>query len=310
MSPRAGSAATGSPGRPSPTNFTQTSQTFEGLCDLSNKAASSGTLERLQQAEQSPTAFKPVQRGSESPHSQPPANRTESPKSLQAMNGDPPAQTGSSNSFITEAPPSSPEDHSRIGPLNLSKKLETNPAATYGPMYASNAQADTLQDLPLNLSVKDLCNAWAPRPALPGPPQGAEPAATPKTETKGSEDRTSRVETPQDKAHSRTTPDVHTEDSSDEQKQTAAVALCQLAAYSPGNVRVADEEGTVQEPTRQDVPTLSATENLEAQCDLRPKGQKRTSQRDTGKSQQGTKKPKLNDPVPRVLTLRRRTRVS
>lgn len=230
--------------------------------------------------------------------------------SLQAMNGDPPAQTGSSNSFITEAPPSSPEDHSRIGPLNLSKKLETNPAATYGPMYASNAQADTLQDLPLNLSVKDLCNAWAPRPALPGPPQGAEPAATPKTETKGSEDRTSRVETPQDKAHSRTTPDVHTEDSSDEQKQTAAVALCQLAAYSPGNVRVADEEGTVQEPTRQDVPTLSATENLEAQCDLRPKGQKRTSQRDTGKSQQGTKKPKLNDPVPRVLTLRRRTRVS
>nr|BAC27080.1 unnamed protein product [Mus musculus] len=310
MSPRAGSAATGSPGRPSPTNFTQTSQTLEGLCDLSNKAASSGTLERLQQAEQSPTAFKPVQRGSESPHSQPPANRTESPKSLQAMNGDPPAQTGSSNSFITEAPPSSPEDHSRIGPLNLSKKLETNPAATYGPMYASNAQADTLQDLPLNLSVKDLCNAWAPRPALPGPPQGAEPAATPKTETKGSEDRTSRVETPQDKAHSRTTPDVHTEDSSDEQKQTAAVALCQLAAYSPGNVRVADEEGTVQEPTRQDVPTLSATENLEAQCDLRPKGQKRTSQRDTGKSQQGTKKPKLNDPVPRVLTLRRRTRVS
>lgn len=310
MSPRAGSAATGSPGRPSPTNFTQTSQTFEGLCDLSNKAASSGTLERLQQAEQSPTAFKPVQRGSESPHSQPPANRTESPKSLQAMNGDPPAQTGSSNSFITEAPPSSPEDHSRIGPLNLSKKLETNPAATYGPMYASNAQADTLQDLPLNLSVKDLCNAWAPRPALPGPPQGAEPAATPKTETKGSEDRTSRVETPQDKAHSRTTPDVHTEDSSDEQKQTAAVALCQLAAYSPGNVRVADEEGTAQEPTRQDVPTLSATENLEAQCDLRPKGQKRTSQRDTGKSQQGTKKPKLNDPVPRVLTLRRRTRVS
>lgn len=231
--------------------------------------------------------------------------------SLQAMNSDPPAQTGSSTSFITEAPPSSPEDHSRIGPLNLSKKLETNPAATYGPMYASNTQADTLQDLPLNLSVKDPCNAWAPRPALAGPPQGAEPAAAPKTETEGSEDRTSRAETPQDKAHSRTAPDVHTEDSSDEQKQTAAVALCQLAAYSPGNnVRVADEEGTAQEPARQDVPTLSATENPEAQSDLRPKGQKRTGQRDAGKSQQGTKKPKLNDTVPRVLTLRRRTRVS
>lgn len=315
MSPRAGSAATGSPGRPSPTNFTQTSQTFEGLCDLSNKAASSGALERLQQPEQSPTAFKPVQRGSESPHSQPPASRTESPKSLQAVNSDPPAQTGSSTSFITEAPPSSPEDHSRIGPLNLSKKPETNPAATYGPMYASNAQADPLgfsglQDLPLNLSVKDPCNAWAPRPALPGPPQGAEPPVPPKTETKGSEDRTSHVETEQDEAHSRTTPDVHTVDSSDEQKQTAAVALCQLAAYSPGNVRVGDEESLAQESTHREVPTLSSTENQEAQCDLRPKGQKRTSQRDAGKSQQGTKKPKLNDTVPRVLTLRKRTRVS
>ncbi|XP_055448637.1 zinc finger protein 750 [Psammomys obesus] len=315
MSPRAGTAATGSPGRPSPTNFTQTSQTFEGLCDLSNKATSSGTLERLQQPEQSPTGCKPVQRNSESPRSQLPANRTESPKSLQAMNSDPPAHIGSSTSLITEAPPSSPEDHSRIAPLNLSKKLETSPATTYGPMYAGNAQADAqsisgLQDLPLNLSVKDPCNAWAPRPVLPGPAQGAEPAAVLKAETEGSEDRTSRVETQQDKVHSRTTPDVHTVDSSDEQKQTAAVALCQLAAYSPGNVRVGDEENTAQESTCQDRTTLSSTENQGAQCDLRPKAQKRTSQRDAGRSQQGTKKPKLNETAPRVLTLRKRTRVS
>ncbi|XP_057630409.1 zinc finger protein 750 [Chionomys nivalis] len=315
MSPRAGSAATGSPGRPSPTNFTQTSQTFEGLCDLSNKAASSGTPERLQQPEQSPTAFKPVQRGSESPQSQPPANRTESPKCLQVMNSDSPAQTGTSTSLIKEAPPSSPEDHSRISPLNLSKKLEINPAATYGPMYVDNAQADALgfsglQDLPLNLSVKDPCNAWAPRPVFPSPPQGAEPAAALKTETKGSEDRTSPVETQEDKAHGRTAPDAHTVDSSDEQKQTAAVALCQLAAYSPGKVRVGDEEGTAQESTGQDVPTLGSMENQGAQCDLRPKGQKRTSQRDAAKSQQGTKKPRLKDTIPRVLTLRKRTRVS
>ncbi|EGW13205.1 Protein ZNF750 [Cricetulus griseus] len=231
------------------------------------------------------------------------------------MNSDSPTQIGTSSSLITEEPPSSPEDHSRIAPLNLSKKLETNPAATYGSMYVDNAQADTLgfsglQDLPLNLSVKDSCNAWAPRPVFPSPPQGAEPAAAPKTETKGSEGRTSHVETQQDKAHSRTTPDVHTVDSSEEQKQTAAVALCQLAAYSPGNVRVGDDESTAQESTCQEVPTHSSTENQGAQCDLRPKGQKRTSQRDAGKSQQGTKKPKLNDTVPRVLTLRKRTRVS
>lgn len=231
------------------------------------------------------------------------------------MKSDPPAQTGSSTSLITEALPSSPEDHSRIGPLNLSKKTETSPTATYGPMYAGNAQADALgitglQDLPLNLSVKDPCNAWAPRPILPGPPQGAEPAAVLKAETESSEDRTGRVETQQDKAHSRTTPDVHTVDSSDEQKQTAAVALCQLAAYSPGNVRVGDEENTAQESSCQNGTTLSSTENQGAQCDLRPKAQKRTSQRDAGKSQQGTKKPKLNETAPRVLTLRKRTRVS
>uniref|UniRef100_A0A8C6QZ37 Zinc finger protein 750 n=1 Tax=Nannospalax galili TaxID=1026970 RepID=A0A8C6QZ37_NANGA len=307
MSPRAGSAATGSPGRPSPTNFTQTSQTCEGLCDLSNKAAASGTLERLQQPEQSPTTFKPVQRSAECPHSQPPGNRAESPKSPQARNGDPPAQT-TSTSLITEAPPSSPEDHSKIGPLNLSKKSETNPAVNPGPMYAGSAQ---LQDLPLNLSVKDPCNAWAPKPVLPSPPQSTEPAAAaaPKTKIDGSRDRPSHVELQQDKKASKKAPETRMVDSSEEQKQTAAVALCQLAAYSPGNVRVGDGERTAQESTCQDVPTLSSTENQGTQCDLKPKGQKRTSQRDAGKSQQGTKKPKLNDTVPRVFTLRRRTRV-
>uniref|UniRef100_A0A8C5P1K6 Zinc finger protein 750 n=1 Tax=Jaculus jaculus TaxID=51337 RepID=A0A8C5P1K6_JACJA len=302
MSPRAGSAATGSPGRPSPTNFMQTSQTCEGLCDLSNKAASSGTLERLQQPEQSPTAFKPIQRSTECSHFQPPANRTESPKSLQDMNGDPSAQT-ESTSLITEVPPSSPEEYSKISPLNLSKKSETNPAASHGPMYSGS-----LQDLPLNLSVKDTCNSWTQRPILPSPPQATEPAAA-ATEKKGSADGSSHVES-QDKDPSKKVPSAHMVDSSDEQKQTAAVALCQLAAYSPGNVQVGDGEPTAQESNRQDVHTLSSTENQGAQCGLKPKGQKRTSQRDAGKSQQGTKKPKPNNMVPRVFTLRKRTRVS
>lgn len=79
MSPRAGSAATGSPGRPSPTNFTQTSQPCMGLCNHSDKAASS-TLGRLQQSEQSLTAFKPVKKTTKCPHSQAPENRDESSK--------------------------------------------------------------------------------------------------------------------------------------------------------------------------------------------------------------------------------------
>lgn len=79
MSPRAGSAATGSPGRPSPTNFTQTSQPCAGLCSLSDKPASSA-LGRLHQPEHSLTAFKPVKKSTECPHSQALENRDESAK--------------------------------------------------------------------------------------------------------------------------------------------------------------------------------------------------------------------------------------
>lgn len=193
-------------------------------------------------------------------------------------------------------------------------------------MYQGGPQAETasfseLQDLPLNLSVKDPCNAQAPRPAFPGRPRAAEPAAAvpQKTGTEGSEDGPSHPETkpgsldgdgapptgPGEEA-----PDARAVDSSEEQKQTAAVALCQLAAYSPGNIRVGDGDAAAPEPAcQQDTPTLSSMESQEAQCDLRPKGQKRTSQRDAGKSQQGAKKAKLQDTA-RVFTLRRRARVS
>lgn len=79
MSPRAGSAATGSPGRPSPTNFTQTSQPCAGLGGPSDKPPF-GTLGRLQQPERSLTAFKPIMKSTEHPHSQALENRDNSPK--------------------------------------------------------------------------------------------------------------------------------------------------------------------------------------------------------------------------------------
>ncbi|XP_063455583.1 zinc finger protein 750 [Pan paniscus] len=78
MSPRAGSAATGSPGRPSPTDFMQTSQTCEGLYDLSNKAASSA-LGRLYPPEQSLTAFRPVKKSTECLPAQAAETTAESP---------------------------------------------------------------------------------------------------------------------------------------------------------------------------------------------------------------------------------------
>ncbi|XP_003786076.1 zinc finger protein 750 [Otolemur garnettii] len=323
MSPRAGSAATGSPGRPSPTNFTQTHQVCEGLCDLSNRAAPS-TLERLCQPEQSPTAFKPIKKSTEDPHgAQAPTRRARSPKSLCAMDGDTLKQTGSA-SLLAEVSPSSPEDSSRMGPLNLSKKPETKLVAAKGPVYqGSSPVAPTgfaeLQDLPLNLSVRDPCNAPAARPAVPTQPPGADlAAAAQETETETSGDG-SHTETKQgtlganealSTSSTHQAPDTPTADSIEEQKQTAAVALCQLAAYSPGNGQVGDGEPTGQEAASlQDTSTLSSTEGQEAPCDLRPKGQKRTSQRDTGRSQQGPKKVKPSDTA-RVLTLRKRARLS
>uniref|UniRef100_A0A8D0VGA7 Zinc finger protein 750 n=1 Tax=Sus scrofa TaxID=9823 RepID=A0A8D0VGA7_PIG len=264
MSPRAGSAATGSPGRPSPTNFTQTSQP----CPPGG----------LHPPEQSLTGFKPIQKSLEGPHPQEPETRDASPQSLEAMNTATPAP----------APPS-PEDGPRTAPLNLSKKQEAEPAAEHAAAYGGFAEP---QEVPLNLSVKDPCNA---RPSVHSPPRRAE-AATP-------------APTPRqpDPSGSTEAGDARTTDS-DEQKQTAAVALCQLAAYSPGKVCRGEGEPEAREPAARE-PAPRSLESREAPCDLRPKGPKRTSPRDAGKSQQGTKKAKPGDTA-RVFSLRRRTRVS
>ncbi|XP_045692249.1 zinc finger protein 750 [Phyllostomus hastatus] len=312
MSPRAGSAATGSPGRPSPTNFTQTSQPCAGLGSLSDKPACSA-LGRLQQPERGLTAFKPIMKSTEHPHSQALENRDNSPKSPEAVSTDAPAQAGSTCGSV----PSSPEGGSGAAPLNLSKKPETKPAATHPPMYKDFAE---LQDMPLNLSVKDPCNALTPRPSPHSPPREPEPApASQNAEPEGSGDGPDRTETNQNGPSSDEGPvasptgeaqDARAADNSDEQKQTAAVALCQLAAYSPGPVRVGDGEAVAQEPSCQrDAPSAGASAGREPPSSLRPKAQKRASPRDAGRAQQGTKKAKPSDTA-RVSTLRKRTRLS
>lgn len=205
-----------------------------------------------------------------------------------------------------------------MAPLNLSRRLESRPAANHDTTYRDFAE---LQDAPLNLSVRDHCNALTPRPSFHCPPGEAEPAAAAaqKAEPEGSGDGPARADTRQNGPGSDEAPvttstkkaqDARAADSSDEQKQTAAVALCQLAAYSPGAVRMGDGEPSAQEPTcQQDTATPGAIESQEPQSDLRPKGQKRTSPREAGKSQQGAKKTKPSDTA-RVFTLRKRTRVS
>lgn len=195
-----------------------------------------------------------------------------------------------------------------MAPLNLSTKPEAEPAATHSPAYGEFAEP---QDAPLNLSVKDPCNALTSRPSVCSPPRGAKPAAAPtpsptqQREPASSGDRPdpSSVEAPVPSPPGKAQ-EIRAADS-DEQKQTAAVALCQLAACSPVNV-----EPAAQEPTcRPDAPSPRAPGSQEVQCDLRPKGQKRTSPREAGKGQQGSKKAKPSDTA-RVFTLRKRTRVS
>lgn len=302
MSPRAGSAATGSPGRPSPTNFTQTSQPCAGLCGLPD-APASGAPGRILPPDQGLAASKPIKKNTEHPHSQAPDSRAASPKSLEALSTDAPTQLGS-----LEAAPSSPEDGSRAAPLNLSTKPEAELAPACSPAHGGFVEP---QDAPLNLSVKDPCNALTSRPSMCSPPRGAEPATAPTPSPTQQREPASSGDGPDPSSVEAPVPsptgkaqDIRAADS-DEQKQTAAVALCQLAAYSPGNVEPAAHEPTCQP----DAPTPRALESQEAQCDLRPKGQKRTSPREAGKGQQGSKKAKPSDTA-RVFTLRKRTRVS
>lgn len=184
----------------------------------------------------------------------------------------------------TEAP-ASPEDSSRIAPLNLSTRGEPGPG---GPQ-----DFPELQDMPLNLSVRDPCNALVSHP-VHSPPPKAEPEAP-----------AQKVDPKEPEAHMEEAapgaPTRKTLDSSEEQKQTAAVALCQLATYSPGNPRPGDGEPTAPQ---EDTPT-----SQEAAGDPRPRGQKRTSPREAGKAQQGSKKTKASGTA-RVFMLRKRTRVS
>lgn len=163
----------------------------------------------------------------------------------------------------TPAPaPPSPEDGPRTAPLNLSKKQEAEPAAEHAAAYGGFAEP---QEVPLNLSVKDPCNAW---PSVHSPPRRAE-AATPAPAPRQP-----------DPSGSTEAGDARTTDS-DEQKQTAAVALCQLAAYSPGKVCRGEGEPEAREPAARE-PAPRSLESREAPCDLRPKGPKRTSPRDAG----------------------------
>ncbi|XP_068932724.1 zinc finger protein 750 [Petaurus breviceps papuanus] len=315
MSPRAGSAATGSPGRPSPTNFTQTSHACEGLFDLSTKS-SLGPFGKLNQPEENSTAFKLVRKSSE--NSYPQLNRVDTTISINVTDEDVHQTESTSN---TNEDFSNSEEDPGIAPLNLSKKPEKKGETLHEHIYKNMTHMESqdimkLQDMPLNLSVKDSCNTLNFKPSLHSLSQDAKAAATEKIESSKAEcyiknhPQSIHHEDNSFTANNDAAQNLRMFDNSDEQKQTAAVALCQLATYSPGKIRIGTEEENAQDsPFQQDEPTFSTKEIQDIKCNTKSKGQKRTNQKETGKSQQGTKKAKPNDTV-RVFTLRKRTRVS
>ncbi|XP_032562464.1 zinc finger protein 750 [Chiroxiphia lanceolata] len=322
MSPLAGSAATGSPGRPSPTNFTQTSHACEGLFDLSNKSSST-SLGKYDQPEENFTAFRPVRKSTDQatalPGVQTQQERGDSPTSINVTDEDSHTQPDSQNNAGSL---SNTEEDTGIAPLNLSKKADTSTGPIHEHMYKTPSKPDRqsfldLQDVPLNLSVKDSCNTASLKTSFHSPSQDNGAAAAPGTESESSGVEGGNPKNPSSSACDKSFPgqrseaqDLRLMESCDEQKQTAAVALCQLASYSPGTARL---DGDGQSPQDSKAPATEASCNSsdaqDTQCNQKVKGQKRTSQKESAKAQQGAKRVRPND-CSRVFTLRKRTRVS
>ncbi|NXO03148.1 ZN750 protein, partial [Rhinopomastus cyanomelas] len=323
MSPLAGSAATGSPGRPSPTNFTQTSHTCEGLFDLSNKSSST-SLGKYDQPEENLTAFRPVRKSTDQPtllqSVQTQQDRGDSPTSINITDEDSHTQNECENN---DGSLSNTDEDTGIAPLNLSKKADTNPGPVHELAFKSTAKRESqnfleLQDMPLNLSVKDCCNTVSLKTSFHSPSHDSSAVGSPDTENEISRadacNPKNPVNSPCDKpsfsAHHNEAQDLRIMESCDEQKQTAAVALCQLAAYSPSKVRV-DTEGQSPQDSNASCAeaSINPSDTQDTQCNQKVKGQKRTNQKESTKSQQGTKRVRQND-CSRVFTLRKRTRVS
>ncbi|NXE95433.1 ZN750 protein, partial [Menura novaehollandiae] len=322
MSPLAGSAATGSPGRPSPTNFTQTSHTCEGLFDLSNKSSST-SLSKYDQPEENLTAFRPVRKSTDQltplQGVQTQQERGDSPTSINVTDEDSHTQTDGQNKASSL---SNMEEDTGIVPLNLSKKADTSTGPIHEHMYKTPSKTDRqsfleMQDMPLNLSVKDSCNTASLKTSFhsPSPDNGAAASPNTEQETSGAEPCVPKNPTSSacDKsfaAQRGEAPDLGLMESCDEQKQTAAVALCQLAAYSPSTARLDSDGQSPQDGHASPAEaTCTASDTQDTQCNQKVKGQKRTNPKEAAKSQQGTKRVRPND-CSRVFTLRKRTRVS
>ncbi|XP_063817072.1 zinc finger protein 750 [Pseudophryne corroboree] len=290
MSPRAGSAATGSPGRPSPTNFTQNSQSIEEIFDLSSKSTSTtGTVDNSGQHFQT---FKLMQ------------NSTDFQTSLSRGNspsvGNEEVLSSAGNFTTDHDAMSSCEDNSTVAPLNLSKKPELEIGISAKHSIVSTVQPVgfiEMQEMPLNLSVKDSSKKDSTMLNSEGsqsPNQGLFSLSyllKPTKDTAKTFDAKTLIE------------------NCDEQKQSAAVALCQLATYSPGPAaRASEDDSSEKQSTALEQVETSLPDAQRTGSQSKQRGQKRANTKETGKVNSINKKAKTATSG-RVFTLRKRQRV-
>lgn len=213
---------------------------------------------------------------------------------------------------------SNSDDDTGIAPLNLSKKPDAINVQEHifkNALHMESQNFEELQEMPLNLSVKDSCNMKSAQQNSLYVVENREP---PKMGNESSATEVCNLKNHVDKVscnklfivmQGKEVQEIRTIDSCDEQKQTAAVALCQLAAYSPNKIQMENSEKTSQESNSQYKEiTPESLNTQDNDCSQKAKGQKRTSQREGAKLQQGAKKVRTND-CSRVFTLRKRNRV-
>ncbi|MBN3285356.1 ZN750 protein, partial [Polyodon spathula] len=296
MSPRAGCAATGSPDRPSPTNFTTNNPNPESGQDLSANTVSS-KMAHSNQPNRSITAFQPIRTVL---HPSSPDDRLADRVKYYIFHETVLIKRETAFSFsdkiffsvytrdgsVSSSESSSDHGEEDMAPLNLSTKAQ----AEEEPLtYTSAAHWDTpaavdSQDMPLNLSVKGSSNPEAPTAKMP--------QASPQQERRSSRDLRGK------------SPELGGIDNYDEQKQTAAFALCQLASYS--SHKLSGEHSAI--PSKEEHPLLqSRSSDVSKVTEDKPKerGQKRSQQ--SQKLQVQAKKAK---PDELVRVFRKRPRCS
>ncbi|KAG9328066.1 hypothetical protein JZ751_016643 [Albula glossodonta] len=298
MSPKAGCAASGSPDRPSAADFTQ--KDVSGLPGATQPVSShqSGDGPATSQPNRHPSAL------SYSTHSPQPDSDTQQTDRSSERQGESPTSTPKELDFTTmsqnredkqeeEDEEEDDEDEDDVLPLNLSKKdLALAEPATdlHSSRGSSPVEESAAEDMPLNLCLR------------------ASPSQVPCVSF-------SHPQSPSQRALGDTKPQ-HSRDleACDEQKQTAAFALCQLASSSHCSLNSTSPPHAQSPCSVSPAPSPSPetgtgqAESSPAEQRAKVKGQKRTSSGGAQKPpQQQTKKVKTSTPS---RALRKRPRCS